>query len=821
MKLNLLCRFTFISYLLFRVSILYGQTDKTNADSLFLAMHVPSANSSSVLYAHFDKNVYINNENAWFTAYLLNTGGNNKPTVLTLLLINKNNKSTVLRQQFAISDGLGFGNVFIPDTIPPGNYDFLLYTNVLINNRPVDTFVQPTTIMATSVSGISASLSILDSAESSAGSTRYVKIKVADKASLPLSNAELHFHVSGTSSAILPDKVKTDKNGEYTLSVPIEKIRNSSNILIAEINYRNESKTIRIALPVPTNRKYQVRFYPEGGNLVHATRSTVGWEVKDVYGQPLQVKAALFKDSQFIDSIATDVYGMGRFKFIPLTGSKYEVRLPGADSTYLMPKISMRGPIIEINKAIADDSLKLRLVSKFPGRYLLLVHNYKKAFFSLPVEVSAAGRQLVILLSNVPKGLCQITVLDSAKQPCAERLFFAHFDKRVQTKITTDKSAYNQRSKVNIKLQVADGEQASTKALVSIACIQSNRLDSRKSIDIESYFYLRHQLEGLPLKLDYMGSTADDQAYLENILLIKGWTKYIWQEHSEKLMQDTAKSIAVIPPFEGVVMQYGKPVKKVTSVLVMTDSAANVVYTDRTGHFLLDGRNIWGNNGRRIYLVLKNQGIDYSIKSLNNFKQVENSLINELNQADIEAPCYKATTDQQIVRGLEHAINLREVKITAKKENQVYEASHLYDGEKENECGDYVCRNNILNCPNHYKDIDNRAPVVGQTYIIGGGETTLYKGCLVAPKASALAIDGISYGKEFYAADYAQLNPSTPEYLSTIYWKHAVYVGKGGEITLSFYTSDITGPFKIVVQGVTNGNVLYGEKEFEVTKHRN
>jgi hypothetical protein len=81
-----------------------------------------------------------------------------------------------------------------------------------------------------------------------------------------------------------------------------------------------------------------------------------------------------------------------------------------------------------------------------------------------------------------------------------------------------------------------------------------------------------------------------------------------------------------------------------------------------------------------------------------------------------------------------------------------------------------------------------------------------------------VTIRGITYSKEFYGEDYSIINPSQPEYISTIYWKHLCYVNSKGDVDLKFYTSDITGAFKIIVQGVTANDVIYGEKEFNVNK---
>src|ERR1700754_3650267 len=88
--------------------------------------------SPQILFAHFDKTVYTQNENVWFTAYLLNRKTNDNPQVLSVSLVNDLSKSVVLEQKFLMADGISFGNVFLPDTIPAGNYSFLLFPNLLL-----------------------------------------------------------------------------------------------------------------------------------------------------------------------------------------------------------------------------------------------------------------------------------------------------------------------------------------------------------------------------------------------------------------------------------------------------------------------------------------------------------------------------------------------------------------------------------------------------------------------------------------------------------------------------------------------------------------
>ncbi|HEY9001400.1 MAG TPA: hypothetical protein VIM89_08605, partial [Mucilaginibacter sp.] len=395
--------FILLLYVILSPCCIYAQTGSGAPDSLLSKItYYGIKKSQSVLFAHFDKTIYVNNENAWFTAYLLNYNkAKNNPTFLTALLVSDRNKSISIEQRFVMADGLSFGNILIPDTIPPGDYSFILYTNELRNSRPADTFTQHITIKATSKPAISAVLTLDDTSKLG---YHKVMVKVADKDGRPLSGAMINYRLGK-----ILGKAKTDQIGQSELLISTGQVEANNNILSADIVYKKDNQNVQIVMPVAKN-KLNIKFYPEGGSLVHATQSVIGWEAKDAYGMPVKLNAVLYKDKHPIDTIYTDSYGMGRFKLIPMQDSKYEVRLIGTnDSIYQLPKILSKGPVITVSKAIIDDSLRIRLVSKYEGKYYLLIHNYRQVFFNIPVEVGAAGKNLLINLTDVPKGLNTIT----------------------------------------------------------------------------------------------------------------------------------------------------------------------------------------------------------------------------------------------------------------------------------------------------------------------------------------------------------------------------------------------------------------------------
>ncbi|WP_379088791.1 hypothetical protein [Pedobacter sp. UC225_65] len=183
-----------------------------------------------------------------------------------------------------------------------------------------------------------------------------------------------------------------------------------------------------------------------------------------------------------------------------------------------------------------------------------------------------------------------------------------------------------------------------------------------------------------------------------------------------------------------------------------------------------------------------------------------------LTEASI-SPSTLLNNSELVIKGDEKTIRLKEIVVTNKKDNSFNFTQGL---QGSNACGDYVCRYNILNCPNHVGDPSNTQPIAGKTYA-SGGRSVFYAGCTtVSPeeKQFLYPINGIHLHKEFYLNDYKE--PLEPAFFSTLYWNYATLLQTGKEATLSFYTSDIKGKFRVVVQGVSNKGVVYADQFFEV-----
>jgi len=314
-----------------------------------------------------------------------------------------------------------------------------------------------------------------------------------------------------------------------------------------------------------------------------------------------------------------------------------------------------------------------------------------------------------------------------------------------------------------------------------------------------------------------MGQSAADKDYLEKVLLIKGWRRYKWEDLASGNARDSiAEQNRMI--LSGSVTKNGSLLKNAVKMIVATDSATRIITTDVRGDFQLDNTNSITTEGRKIHLMLNyGTGDTYKIKMNDPFKMVNGDLIKGFEPVNYTlTPAPLISSDSSTIKGLDHVISLKEVKITGRKDD-VYNLQQLGTRQK-NECGDYVCFYGILNCPNHPNELTNRPPEIGKRYDNGVTGYVVYSGCTAIPNgAAAIAFYGINYSKEFYRSDYSVFNPPEPEYQSTIYWKHACFINSE-EIELDFYTSDITGAFSIIVQGVSSNGLIYEKREFLVNK---
>ncbi|WP_199120531.1 hypothetical protein [Pedobacter sp. ASV28] len=759
----------------------------------------PTAN----LFVHFDKNIYSNNETIYFTAYILKTGkfDLNAHKILAIALIRDIDTSVIKVDKFLTKGGLAFGNMIIPDSVVTGNYQLLAYTDKLVNGKPELIFKQAIKLKTNIELPFRANIKLVEKPDLTHKDNK-VLISVTSNDFKFLAKPVAVNYKYGN----LEKKAKTDASGQLLLTIPKQDNLVDPNI---HVKLKIQKDSSFLSMPLPSGRiKANVKFFPESGNLVNNIPSTVAWEVTDLQKRPIALRAFLLKNNSPIDTIETNSYGIGKFKIPTEENAVYTVKLLNdnlADSIYTLPKALSSGLVINIDDTVVEDTLRLSLKNTGNHKIFIRLHNFRNCFLDIPFDMGSNLRKLKIPLTNIPKGLNAITITDSLNRPLAESLFFAHYDNKETLSIKTDKPIYQQREKVTLKLTPKELPQ---NAFVSIAVVQENRISLKNTNDIENYFYVKTELENvLP---NSRGLIYKDRDYFEQVLRVKGWRKYTWQQILDIKPSDTVKTIDSLS-ITGVVRKNKKLLTSPINLAATVDSLFRTFNTSPQGNFDLNKPELITEYGKKVYLFVNDDNRErFHVQIKDTFDQMSKNLSKtEASIVQLE-PLILADNSDLVLKNNERAIQLKEVTIKSANDRS------FYYSRGANACGDYVCKNDILNCINHFNDPLNRQPVAGMNY---GGSDGPYMECKSHTKdKSFVEFSGIRYHKEFYLNNYK--DPLEPAFFSTIYWNYGIILDSKKETELTFHTSDIVGIFKVIVQGVTKEDVIYTETKFEVEQKR-
>jgi hypothetical protein len=348
--------------------------------------------------------------------------------------------------------------------------------------------------------------------------------------------------------------------------------------------------------------------------------------------------------------------------------------------------------------------------------------------------------------------------------------------------------------------------------LFSVAAVEDSRL-LHDYPSIEDHVFLKNYIADLTE--NQLANGLHNKSRLEEILLVKGWRRYTWGDLAGA-GTDTVNSLSH-SQITGWVKRLGKPITSPVSIAVLNGPQVSLLGTGADGHFVL-AREMMRSSGNRIILMVSGKDNDnYSIDIRDPFKQIDQRTVAGLNlPAATILP--RQVNDAEPEKRIGRIINLEAVVIKGRASGAYGET---FKGEPgANDCGDYVDEFGYLNYEN---SVNKYKPEMGKLYKkrtdspnergVFKVEPVSYHGCPIEEKHNVIKIDGIYAAKEFYGFDEKL---TEQQYLSTIYWKSGVVANKSGEARIKFRAGDISGPFRIVVQGLTSDNVLYGSGSFSV-----
>ena len=279
-----------------------------------------------------------------------------------------------------------------------------------------------------------------------------------------------------------------------------------------------------------------VRFYPEGGNLVAGTDGRIAFEANTKEGRHLDVTLSIRDtDGKEITSARTVHRGRGVFLLpdIPADGRYNAVfQYEGHDYSVDLPRPEEAGCALSVTQNDNTVTVSIQSAGLPPTALGLQVMRggVPSAFYD--VSLDANGRhEVCIPLSRLSTGVNQLTLFDGKGQIYADRLFFVnrHDYDTPQLTVSGISEQYAPFEPVTLQLQLARPD---TSAHISLSV--RDRATDEPNYDngnLLTEMLLASELKGFVENPGYYFE-ADDSIHrhaLDLLMMVQGWRRYAWK----------------------------------------------------------------------------------------------------------------------------------------------------------------------------------------------------------------------------------------------------------------------------------------------------
>lgn len=305
---------------------------------------------------------------------------------------------------------------------------------------------------------------------------------------------------------------------------------------------RNKNKQQKDNQPSDSLSASDVQFFPEGGTLVNGIASRIGFKATGKNGRGVKVKGKVLDNSGAeLGSFESQHAGMGVFQLKPEQQQAYRARLSfedGSSKTVPIPQAATGGYTLGVYQ-LDRDSILVRVntvwgASSTPQTLNLVVQSGGEPLYAGTVQVTKSINSVWLSKKNYPSGVIQFTLFSGAGSPLAERLGFIKNPDRMQLGVSTTKSSYQSRERVEVSLESMDsyGDPVSGNFSVSVTDEDKVPSDENNENSIYSSLLLSSELKGYIEQPNYYFSSDSRQVNkaLDNLMLTQGYRKFVWKE---------------------------------------------------------------------------------------------------------------------------------------------------------------------------------------------------------------------------------------------------------------------------------------------------
>ncbi len=484
------------------------------------------------VFVHTDRNLYRPGDTIYFQAYIRDkiTGEfESASTSLYTLLFNEQEEMAD-SSRFKIENAASSGWMVIPISANSGLYHFVAFTSMMQNDDPKDAFQIDLRVESKAKDPRKAAVSF-SKAMYLPGDTIEATIKITDLKEEPVHNQQFKSTLQFGKSSIELEESHTDRKGESTVRFTIpDTIMNTIELQI-EMNKKSDNSSIIKNFIIPYNdQSLDLRFLAEGGNLIEGLEQRIGFNATNKKGESIYIKG-LLKTSNgiIIDTIRSGDYGPGLFTCKPEKGMYVElINMVYEKKIWSLPNFSKSDIILGV-KPINNRSFAVQVQSNnYNGETVFVAGNMNNSQIFLQEIKLDKKKRITINTNELPAGVVQISLLDAAMKPIAERLIYVNADKHLKFNISTDTTVYTPGQETELTISVTNGQDypESGSFSISVANAISGNDAEIFTPGIEYAFnYNPYFANNLPPKvlLDGLENLSEEQRDL--LLMVYGWSK--------------------------------------------------------------------------------------------------------------------------------------------------------------------------------------------------------------------------------------------------------------------------------------------------------
>ncbi|MEQ8424580.1 MAG: hypothetical protein RIA63_07705, partial [Cyclobacteriaceae bacterium] len=392
----------------------------------------------------------------------------------------------------------------------------------------------------------------------------WFKIYYVDATNKPLSLSKVAYVeiLDGENTSLLQTKVSIDQDGTGSGSLFIPASFQSDNYVLRAYTswmknylpdfYYHQSLIIvnpfaRLTLPDFNEvQKFDIQFFPEGGDLINGLLSKVAFKATDQTGRGVELDGIVINEQQ--DTVAkmnSSKFGIGSFQLRPGSNHSYKamVWIGNKQQTFDIPKAQNEGYVMRIAEPNSQN-IKIEVAGSNNNRnadginqIYLIVHAGQKIVKLMKASMNNSNETVFSVDRNdIVDGVSRFTIFDHEANPVSERSYFKWPEKFSATRLAADRSEYSSRSKISIE---GTTEKFASSASLSLSVHKVDSLGFA-SANLYDYLWFTSELKGRVENPQYYfegGRTAEKLSLIDDLMLVHGWSRFKWDSITREPMQ--------------------------------------------------------------------------------------------------------------------------------------------------------------------------------------------------------------------------------------------------------------------------------------------